>query len=155
MSGSSCATTGCRTVYSNPIPISSITAASHGTTSPISHGASCHSVCAIGRTGLHHRVLVLAMTLKKALTEITRVILSEAERNPEFAARLSNALALPTGASPASARRQPREAQLSHIHPADRDRVRAAFAATRSVGGSYEIDFRIMLAEDVRWISAR
>src|SRR4051812_32020202 len=59
MSGSSCATTGCRTVYSNPIPISSITAASHGTTSPISHGASCHSVCAIGRTGLHHRVLVL------------------------------------------------------------------------------------------------
>ncbi len=42
-----------------------------------------------------------------------------------------------------------------HIHPSDRDRVRAAFAATRSVAGSYEIDFRIMLNEEVRWISAR
>jgi len=30
----------------------------------------------------------------------------------------------------------------THIHPADRDRVRAAFSATRSVEGSYEIDFR-------------
>jgi two-component sensor histidine kinase len=46
--------------------------------------------------------------------------------------------------------------QLStHIHPSDRDRVRAAFAATRSVAGSYEIDFRISLGEEVRWISAR
>ena len=43
----------------------------------------------------------------------------------------------------------------AHIHPADRDRVRAAFSATRSVAGSYEIDFRICLAEEVRWISAR
>jgi two-component sensor histidine kinase len=43
----------------------------------------------------------------------------------------------------------------AHIHPADRDRVRAAFTGTRSVAGSYEIDFRIMLGEDVRWISAR
>ena len=43
----------------------------------------------------------------------------------------------------------------THIHPADRDRVRTAFTATRSVGGSYEIDFRICLGEDVRWISAR
>jgi two-component sensor histidine kinase len=43
----------------------------------------------------------------------------------------------------------------AHIHPTDRDRVRAAFSATRSVAGSYEIDFRIMLGEDVRWISAR
>ena len=43
----------------------------------------------------------------------------------------------------------------THIHPADRDRVRAAFNATRSVEGSYEIDFRICLGEDVRWISAR
>jgi two-component sensor histidine kinase len=43
----------------------------------------------------------------------------------------------------------------SHIHPADRDRVRAAFTATRSVAGSYEIDFRIMLDDEVRWISAR
>lgn len=46
--------------------------------------------------------------------------------------------------------------QLSdQIHPIDRDRVRAAFAATRSVAGPYEIDFRIMLGEDIRWISAR
>ena len=46
--------------------------------------------------------------------------------------------------------------QLSaHIHPADRDRVRSAFTATRSVAGSYEIDFRIMLGDEIRWISAR
>ena len=43
----------------------------------------------------------------------------------------------------------------ANIHPADRDRVRAAFTATRSVAGSYEIDFRIMAGDDVRWISAR
>ena len=41
------------------------------------------------------------------------------------------------------------------IHPADRDRVRAAFAATRAVLGSYEIDFRIVNNDEVRWISAR
>ena len=46
--------------------------------------------------------------------------------------------------------------QLSaRIHPADRDRVRAAFIATRSVEGPYEIDFRIMLGDQVKWISAR
>lgn len=46
--------------------------------------------------------------------------------------------------------------QLSvRIHPADRDRVRAAFIATRSVAGPYEIDFRIILDDQVRWISAR
>ena len=43
----------------------------------------------------------------------------------------------------------------AHIHPADRDRVRAAFAATRAISGDYEIDFRIMVGEEVRWISAR
>jgi two-component sensor histidine kinase len=43
----------------------------------------------------------------------------------------------------------------AHIHPADRDRVQAAFTATRSVPGPYEIDFRIMLNDDIRWISAR
>lgn len=43
----------------------------------------------------------------------------------------------------------------AHIHPADRDRVRAAFIATRSVAGPYEIDFRIMLGDEIRWISAR
>ncbi len=42
-----------------------------------------------------------------------------------------------------------------HIHPADRDRVRAAFNATRSMVGPYEIDFRIMLGDELRWISAR
>lgn len=41
------------------------------------------------------------------------------------------------------------------IHPADRDRVRAAFSATRAVPGPYEIDFRIMVGPDTRWISAR
>ena len=43
----------------------------------------------------------------------------------------------------------------AHIHPADRDRVRAAFTATRSVAGPYEIDFRIIVGDAVRWISAR
>lgn len=44
----------------------------------------------------------------------------------------------------------------ANIHPADRDRVRAAFNATRSVEGSYEIDFRILVDdEEIRWISAR
>jgi two-component sensor histidine kinase len=43
----------------------------------------------------------------------------------------------------------------AHIHPADRDRVHAAFTATRSVPGPYEIDFRIMAGDDIRWISAR
>jgi two-component sensor histidine kinase len=41
------------------------------------------------------------------------------------------------------------------IHPADRDRVRAAFAATRAIIGAYEIDFRIIVGDAVRWISAR
>jgi two-component sensor histidine kinase len=43
----------------------------------------------------------------------------------------------------------------AHIHPADRDRVRAAFQATRAIVGAFEIDFRIMLGSEVRWISAR
>ena len=43
----------------------------------------------------------------------------------------------------------------AHIHPADRNRVRAAFAATRSVAGPYEIDFRIILGDEIRWVSAR
>lgn len=43
----------------------------------------------------------------------------------------------------------------AHIHPADRDRVKAAFAATRAIVGAYEIDFRVMVGEEVRWISAR
>ena len=43
----------------------------------------------------------------------------------------------------------------ARIHPADRDRVRAAFAATRAIVGPYEIDFRVIVEDDVRWISAR
>jgi len=42
-----------------------------------------------------------------------------------------------------------------HIHPADRDRVRAAFNATRGVAGNYETDFRIVIGTEVRWISSR
>lgn len=41
------------------------------------------------------------------------------------------------------------------IHPSDRDRVRAAFSATRAVVSAYEIDFRISSNDDVLWISAR
>ncbi|MCO5154453.1 MULTISPECIES: sensor histidine kinase [unclassified Shinella] len=42
------------------------------------------------------------------------------------------------------------------VHPADRDRVRAAFVATRSIDGPFEIDFRILTTtSDVRWVSAR
>lgn len=43
----------------------------------------------------------------------------------------------------------------SRIHPADRDRVQAAFTATRAIVGAYEIDFRILIGDEVRWISAR
>ena len=43
----------------------------------------------------------------------------------------------------------------SRIHPADRDRVRAAFSATRALVGAYEIDFRILIGQEIRWISAR
>jgi two-component sensor histidine kinase len=43
----------------------------------------------------------------------------------------------------------------ARIHPADRDRVRAAFLATRSVAGFYETDFRIILDDEVKWISSR
>jgi len=42
------------------------------------------------------------------------------------------------------------------VHPADRDRVRAAFVATRAIDGAFDIDFRILTGgSDVRWISAR
>ena len=43
----------------------------------------------------------------------------------------------------------------AHIHPADRDRVRAAFSATRAIIGPYEIDFRILIGDELKWISAR
>lgn len=35
----------------------------------------------------------------------------------------------------------------ANIHPADRDRVRAAFSATRGIVGAYEIDFRIIVKD--------
>jgi two-component sensor histidine kinase len=41
------------------------------------------------------------------------------------------------------------------IHPKDLDRVRAAFASTRAIAGPYEIDFRILSGDDIRWVSAR
>jgi two-component sensor histidine kinase len=41
------------------------------------------------------------------------------------------------------------------IHPADLERVRSAFSATRAVVGAYEIDFRILSGSNIRWISAR
>lgn len=47
------------------------------------------------------------------------------------------------------------ETLSAHIHPADRDRVRAAFTATRGIIGAYETDFRILLGDEIRWISAR
>lgn len=43
----------------------------------------------------------------------------------------------------------------ARIHPADLDKVRAAFNATRDVTGAYEIDFRILHDDEVRWVSAR
>src|SRR6476620_11768083 len=42
-----------------------------------------------------------------------------------------------------------------NIHPADLERVRSAFAATRAVVGAYEIDFRLLSGSAIRWISAR
>ncbi|KQU53527.1 histidine kinase [Bosea sp. Leaf344] len=43
----------------------------------------------------------------------------------------------------------------AHIHPSDRERVRSAFVATRAIVGAYEIDFRIVVDGEIRWISAR
>jgi len=43
----------------------------------------------------------------------------------------------------------------AQIHPADLDRVRAAFTAARGRPGVYEIDFRIMHGDEVRWVSSR
>jgi two-component sensor histidine kinase len=43
----------------------------------------------------------------------------------------------------------------ARIHPADLDKVRAAFNSTRDLTGAYETDFRILHGSDVRWVSAR
>jgi PAS domain S-box-containing protein len=42
-----------------------------------------------------------------------------------------------------------------HIHPADRDRVHDAFEAARAQFGPFEIDFRVQLDGEIRWISSR
>lgn len=47
------------------------------------------------------------------------------------------------------------EELAENIHPSDRDRVKLAFEATLSAKGAFEIDFRIMLNDVVRWVSAR
>ena len=47
------------------------------------------------------------------------------------------------------------ETLSAKIHPQDLDRVRTAFTATRGIVGPYEIDFRILLDDVVRWVSAR
>lgn len=47
------------------------------------------------------------------------------------------------------------ECLSARIHPADRTRVSELFHATHAVSGSYEIDFRIVVGEAARWISAR
>src|SRR5436190_20971750 len=47
------------------------------------------------------------------------------------------------------------EALSARIHPEDLDRVRAAFTATREILGSYEVDFRILDNNEIRWVSAR
>ena len=43
----------------------------------------------------------------------------------------------------------------AHIHPKDLDRVRTAFEATRTTLGPYEIDFRTLHGNEIRWLSAR
>ena len=55
-----------------------------------------------------------------------------------------------------SSRRQVTFEDLSaRIHPADLDRVRTAFQDTRKVMGAYDLDFRILNGNAVRWVSAR
>lgn len=43
----------------------------------------------------------------------------------------------------------------SRIAPPDLDRVRAAFAATRTAPGPYQFDFRILHGDGIGWVSAR
>src|SRR5262249_43436590 len=76
-SGSSCATTGSRTASSNPTTISSTIAATPGTSSSISPGASCPSDCANGRTGFDQWDLVLQVQAHRnpyfiGITSVTR-----------------------------------------------------------------------------------
>lgn len=57
---------------------------------------------------------------------------------------------LPPGAGPLTF-----EELSSRVAPPDLDAVRAAFAATRTTPGPYQIDFRVHHGERVRWVSAR
>ncbi len=43
----------------------------------------------------------------------------------------------------------------ARIHPEDLSRVRSAFKETQAIAGAYEVDFRILHGEEVRWVSAR
>jgi len=43
----------------------------------------------------------------------------------------------------------------ARIHPEDLSKVRSAFKGTQAIAGAYEVDFRILHGEEVRWISAR
>jgi two-component sensor histidine kinase len=43
----------------------------------------------------------------------------------------------------------------SRIAPPDLDRAHSAFAATRAKPGHYQIDFRILHGDGIRWVSAR
>ena len=43
----------------------------------------------------------------------------------------------------------------ARIDPADLDRVGSAFRATRDITGPYEIDFRVLRDDALRWVSAR
>lgn len=47
------------------------------------------------------------------------------------------------------------EVLSAKIHPADLERVRAAFLTTRGFVGPFELDFRTLIGKEVRWISAR
>ncbi|NPD67497.1 histidine kinase [Lichenicola cladoniae] len=65
--------------------------------------------------------------------------------------RAHNLWAVPVGETPVTF-----EALSAKIHPHDLDRVRAAFTNTRTLAGLYEIDFRVVVGDEVvRWISAR
>ncbi len=43
----------------------------------------------------------------------------------------------------------------ARVYPADLEMVRANLRATRTLQGSYEIDFRILVDKQVRWVSVR
>ena len=47
------------------------------------------------------------------------------------------------------------ETLSAQIHPADRDRARAAFQAIRGTTAGYEFDFRVVSDDDIWWLSAR